>query len=164
MIMECNITLTEASKRAGISYDLARYYFKKYSEFIRHTGTKRKRLYSLEAVEVFKFISEAYNRNETETQIKEVLSLRFTKVYEIEADHFGTTETVPKSTTETLINELIQHVKSNSEMTRLCSEMKSENDQLRKENEQLRRYVQQLEQNKALENVSKSKKWWQFWK
>ena len=163
--MKNYVNFTELSRVAGIEVGNGKYYRKIFPEFVIHKAKQNgRKLYDPQKAEVLIFIAKSYENGKTATEIREELSRKISAIYEVEADNFGKTETLPKNESESVINELIQVVKDNTEMIRHFSVMKTENDQLRKENEQLKRYILELEGNKALEISVKSKSWWQFWK
>lgn len=163
--MKNYVNFTELSRIAGIEVGSAKYYRKIFPEFVIHKANQNgRKLYDPQKAEVLIFIAKSYENGKTATEIREELSRKISAVYEVEADTSGKTEMKAKNGNESVINELIQVVKANTEMVRQFSVMKTENDQLRKENEQLRQYIREQEGKKALEIDVKSKKWWQFWK
>ena len=71
------LTLSEIADQLDLPESTARYYKKKFKEFIPAVGEGRQMRYKPEAVEVLRMIAEGMNRNLNATEIAERLSTEF---------------------------------------------------------------------------------------
>lgn len=68
------LTIAEIAKILGIPESTARFYRNRFEMFIPSVGSGRNKRYRPEAVDVIRYIAEAYKRNEPQWQIEEALS------------------------------------------------------------------------------------------
>ena len=67
----------EICKMASVPYSTGRYYRDKHGEFLSCVGTGRNKRYTKEAVEVLRFISNAYKTGASANEVQQRLSQQF---------------------------------------------------------------------------------------
>lgn len=77
------LTMTEIADRIGIPESTARYYRKKFNEYIEGHGDGRHRRYKASAVQVMQIIADGFKSNKTVIEITKQLDREFPKTVDI---------------------------------------------------------------------------------
>lgn len=148
------LTLKQLSQQAGIPESTARYYRDKYSQFFQVRGDGRKRRYHPNTIDVLKFIAEQTQASQTQEQVDEGLSRKFTRVYDVSIEtqrNNATTQQDPQfDLAELMKSQLLSQDKLTQAILRLAVASEERNKELSLEVNSLRLRLSNLEKKQGL--------------